>query len=302
MWLTRFGEYINRGWREAATVALIFSLIPLMGWVSIVILAFITLRKGPQQGFVIFLVTALPSLLFWSAGIGFLWVLIVLTGNLLTWILAVVLRETSDWSKVLFAALLLVTMVVAVLHLLIPDMQGYWYHILQSIYAEANKDADMLMPVPPVHVKQYFFNMARMIMPMLILIQVLIALTNLLLARWWQAKLFNPRGLAKELYDIRLSLWCGVILLVTIITLYMGEPAGWDILPMLIFMYFLVGVVVFHGLIEFRKAKTTWLWLFFGLVVLLFPYSLVVVAGLGIADSFVDFRARMARSIKNGEK
>lgn len=302
MWLTRFGEYINRGWKEAASVALIFSLIPFIGWVGIVILAFITLRKGPQQGLIILLVTALPSLLFWSVGTGFLWVIIVLSGNLLTWILAVVLRETSDWGKVLLVTLLFVLIVVTVVHLLVPDLQGYWYSILQKIYAEANKDVDMLMQVPPVNAKRYFSDMARMIMPMLILTQVLLALTNLLLARWWQANMFNPGGLGKELYQIRLSLWCSVILLVTIIALYMGIPAGWDILPILIFMYFLVGVVVFHSLIEFRKAKTMWLWLFFGLVVLLFPYSFVIVACLGIADSFVDFRARIARSLKNGEK
>lgn len=302
MWFTRFGEYINRGWKESATVALIFSLIPLMGWVSVVILALITLRKGPRPGLIILLVTALPSLLFLSAGFGYLWVAILISGNLLAWCLAIVLRETSDWGKVLFTALLLVLVVSTVLHLLVPDLQSHWVSVLQKAYLAANKDTEMLLKAPSVNIQQDLLNMARVMLPTLFLTQVLLALTNLLIARWWQANLFNPGGFVGELHQVRLNIWCSMILLAVVAAIYMGVSAAWDVLPTAMLMFFLVGVVVFHNLIAIWKAKTSFIWLFYGLVVLLFPYSLVLVAGFGIADSFVDFRARIARSTKNGEK
>lgn len=302
MWFTRFGEYINRGWKEAAIVALIFSIIPLMGWVAVVIMALITLRKGPQQGLFILLITALPSLLFWSSGFGFVWVLIVLSGNVLTWLLAIVLRETSDWGKVLSASLLFVVLLTVVLHLFVPDVQGYWYNMLQQMYSEANKDTMMLLQVPAVNAKQYFFNVSRIMMPVLLVMQLLVVLTNLLIGRWWQGKMFNPGGFGEEIYQAKLSTWCSIILLASIVAIYMGESAAWDVLPVLILMFFFVGVIVFNKLAEFWKTKTAFMWLFYGLIVLLFPYSLVVVAGLGVADSFVDFRAKIARSTKSGEK
>jgi uncharacterized membrane protein YczE len=51
---------------------------------------------------------------------------------------------------------------------------------------------------------------------------------------------------------------------------------------------------------KMRQLKAAWAWLFYGLVILLFPYSVAVIAGLGVADTFVDIRAKGL--IQNGEK
>ncbi len=303
MWFTRFGEYINRGWREAALAAFVFSLIPFMGWVGIVIMALVTMRTSPKQGSIILLVTAIPSLVFLWFGVDAPWVIAVLSGNVLAWILAVVLRQTSDWSKVLLTSVLVTVIFIVLLRLFVPDLHGYWFHLLNKLYSQANKDEQILLQIPPtMNLKSYLLAVAKMLTPLLVLIQVILALSNLLIARWWQASLFNPGGLSKELYQVKLSYWCSVILIATIAAIYLGITIAWTILPVVVLIYFLGGVAVFHALVRSRKTKTPFIWLFYGLVVLLAPYSLAIVAGLGIADSFVDFRAKDTRSTKNGEK
>lgn len=219
MWFTRFGEYVNRGWREAALFALIFSLIPLMGWIAVVIMALFTMRKGALQGFIILLATVIPSLVFIWFGKGTPWVITVLflCGNVLTWLLAIILRQTSDWGKVLLSCMLISAIIVIMLHWLVPDLNGYWFNMLNKLYSQADKDAQSLLQLPPnMDMKSYLTMMAKVLTPLLILTQVILALSNLFLARWWQASLYNPGGLWKELLQLRLSYWCSVILAATI--------------------------------------------------------------------------------------
>src|SRR5690242_1845719 len=126
MWFTRFGEYINRSWKEAALSAVIFSCIPFMGWVSTVIMALITLRKGVQQGLIILCFSTMPILVLSLWGIGTLPVVIIVTGNLLTWILAGVLRESANWGRVLMTSIVLTVLTVFLLHLWMPNLGNDW--------------------------------------------------------------------------------------------------------------------------------------------------------------------------------
>ena len=295
MWFTRFGEFINRGLKEASLVALIFSLIPFFGWVSSVITALVTMRSGAQRGGVVLIVTLVPSLILLWFGTNAPWVISMILGSVLCWILAITLRETGSWGQVFLASVVFTIVIALFLHLTIGDTQAYWLALLQKIYAQADKEAAQFLQVPAnMSLGSYLKAVSAVITPMIILMQVLLALVNLLIARWWQASLFNPGGLGKELLETRLSFWATVILAVTVAAIYLGIRAGWDVLPTVIMVFFLAGLVAFHNYVKLRGNKILLLWLLYVFVVLLFPYSVAVVAGLGIANTFVSFSAKEA--------
>lgn len=303
MWFTRFGEYVNQGWKEASLIALIFSVIPFMGWIGSVIMALITLRKGPQKGLILLFITAIPGLVLLYMGMNVPWVIVMLCGNVFTWVLACVLRSQASWGSVLSASVIATIIVAFALNLIVPDLQGFWYNLLHKVYTQANQDMVLFLRAPPpnVNLETYIRDVSRVITPVMILFQVIAAIINLGLARWWQGSLFNPGGFKKEIFETRLSYTATVLTVMAAAAIFLGVKAGWDVLPTLIVVFFCVGIIVFHSIVKHKKSKVAWLWLFYGLMVLLFPYSLVIVAGLGITDTFVDFRARQCTVTKSGE-
>lgn len=304
MWLTRLGEYVTRGFKEAALFALIFSLIPLMGWAGIVIMALITLRKSPQLGLGILLICSAPSLLMLGFGVNVPLVIAVLIGNILTWVLAVTLRETVNWSMVFLATLVFAIVAVCFLHLIIPNIHNFWLEFLPKFYKQANIDTNALFAGSGNDLKSNLLLAAKMTTPIIVLLQVVQSLTNLVIARWWQANMFNPGGLSKELLNIRLSIWATAALAATAAAIYLGVVAGWDVLPVILLLFFLAGLVVLHNLLKRTKANPIGVWLFFGVVILLSLYSasvrsilfisIIMIIGLGITNTFVDFRAKKA--------
>lgn len=294
--ITKFGEYINQSWKHASLVALVFAIVPLLGWVSVVIMALITLRKGAQQGLIVLLVASIPSIVLLYLGVNVPWVIIMLLGNILTWVLAIVLRNQVLWSSVLTTCIVSTVLVAFTLRLVFPNLDAVWYSILHVLYIQANKDASIFWQIPAnIDLNTYVRTMSRLITPVLILVQVVLSVTNLLIARWWQASLFNPGGFGKEISQIRLGYVVLGFALIVLAAIFFGIKAGWDVLPTIIAAFFFVGIVVFHQIVKQKKSKVAWLWLFYGLLVLLFPYSLLIVAGLGITDAFIDFRARQAQ-------
>jgi len=275
-----------------------------MGWVGIVIMALITLRKSPQMGLSILLLCSIPSLLMLGLGINVPLVIAVLIGNVLTWFLAVTLRETMNWSRVFLASIVFAIVAVCILHLLVPDIHSFWLEFLPKFYKQANIDTNILFSGSSTDLKSNLLTAAKMITPIIVLLQVLQSLTNLVIARWWQANVFNPGGLSKELLNIRLSIWATSALIATAAAIYMGVAVGWDVLPVIIFLFFLAGLVVVHNLLKRAKVNPVRVWLFYGVVILLSLYSVsvrsiviistIMIIGLGVTNTFVDIRAKEA--------
>ena len=61
-------EYVMSGRRQAATVAVLFGLIPMLNLLSGAVVALVMLRKGTQEGFLIMMWALLPAGLQWLVG------------------------------------------------------------------------------------------------------------------------------------------------------------------------------------------------------------------------------------------
>jgi hypothetical protein len=285
-----------RGRQQAALVAFILSWIPLLGWVAVIIMALVTLRKGAKAGAVILAVVLIPDL--WAmiahGHVGLVFVN-VLYGSVLVYAAAVMLRTWPSWSMLLQVVTLFGIASVLMLHLVVPDMQAWWVKYYQHLLAMMAKAGQDLGNLKVAFAKQGVLEFVAKLSTGLVLASALAgSLLNLVLARWWQGILFNPGGLRVELYQICLHpAWC-IGLIAVILAAWGGLNIAWDILPLVILPFLPAALSLVHAV--FSKHSKAWVWLlvFYIALILLSPSSvifLVLVAGL---DSFYNIRARIA--------
>jgi hypothetical protein len=118
----------------------------------------------------------------------------------------------------------------------------------------------------------------------------------LLLARYWQAALYNPGGFRTEFHGLRLGRWLFIVLPVLLLmALAQGQGASLPAQFVLLLEagLLLQGVALVHGLVGRLNAPTGWLIGFYSLLVVGMPYSVTLVAMAGFLDGWLDFRSRL---------
>lgn len=294
MWLTNSGKYLDQKWSMAAFASLIFAFIPLLGWVSAVIIAFSTLRKEYWQGVFVLIAALIPQVALSFLGKSGIEVISGLSSYILTWILALILREKSDWGIVLTVCIGIILSVAIALRFIFPDLNNFWYHLLQNLYAQADQSKHLMQQPNGMQLTTYLKMWSAMMTAVILFYQAFFATISLLLGRWWQAKVFNPGGLNQEIRQMQLGyVALGLSALVGLLMAF-HIKAGFDTILVVIMVYFWLGMILVHAFFRRKQQKTGWLWVFYGVLVILFPYSLVFLAGIGISDTFIDFRARYA--------
>ncbi len=283
--------------------------VPIVGIVGIVIAAFITLRKSVVEGLIFTIAATLPYFIsFWisngseSSVTAALYIALcsaAALSNLLTWLLAVMLRRQANWSAVLQAAALLGVFAISVVHLAYPNIADWWGAQFQASYAQATSVlASGAMPSLNES-QQEIMNAAKMYATGIIVALVIInAVMQLILARWWQAAVFSPGSLHRELHRIRLSKLAGVLFVLSLVCSYLGNSVVLDILPVLYVLFFAAGLSLVHYAFGLMHSSMKWLWLtlFYGVILISVPLSAIIIAMLALMDIWFDFRKRL-RSI-----
>jgi uncharacterized protein YybS (DUF2232 family) len=119
------------------------------------------------------------------------------------------------------------------------------------------------------------------------------ALLQVWLARWWQSIVYNPGGLRRELYEIRMSHLLGVVFLVALVW-QMWDKTHWlvDSMPILYVLFAIAGLSLLHKMFAMRRGGWFWLSLIY-VAMLLFPQTIILCAMLGLLDTWVDFRKKL---------
>ena len=276
-------QYVMRGPLQAGGVAALTTVIPYRSWIGAAVVGLVVLRLGPVQGLNIGLWALMPAL-------GWAWfgnepsVVAVL---LLVFLMATVLRGTMSWERSLLAGSALGLVIGLLLPVLFPGMLAAVTEAFLEIYQWAYPDmaaqlGDKFRPAVQ--------SMVNGLMPGSYLG---IAVAVIMLARYWQAALYNPGGFRREFHGFRLSrgvaILCVLLLLVAPVVgvnaLLLGWVAG---LPLLV-----AGIALVHGVVGLRKASNLWLVVFYALLVVQgFTISLLLML-LAIVDSWLDIRGRI---------
>jgi hypothetical protein len=288
------GNYIMRGWWQAAGVVSVLTLIslllpPLAYLLSGVPVALVSLRRGAAVGMQVIL-AALPltSLLAWLAGLtpmlGPAFALVIWAP---VWLCAVVLRWTESQGRLVLSAGGLAAAFAVMTHVLVGDVEGWWRSQFHA-WLEQNLEAGTV-----AEYQQLFENAMPLMNAMMAAGLLLSLVVTVILARWWQSVLFNPGGFGPEFRCLSLprGLTAAVALAVVMSLAYTG-PYHWffrDMLVILVFMYLFQGVAAVHRVVERRELSGAWLAGMYVLMLLL-PQAALLVACLGMADAWLGRR------------
>ncbi|MGP1609347.1 MAG: hypothetical protein ACTS5G_01480, partial [Burkholderiales bacterium] len=230
-------EYVMSGRRQAATVAVLFGLIPMLNLLSAAVVALVALRRGPREGALIMLWALLPAGLRWLQGETAS--VIMLVGVL---VLAQLLRRTQSWQQVL----LLATVLGLLLQLSLPLQPEYLASIRNRLVTVLESGGGLQAAAEGMTVSEAADQIMTLWVDVYGVSHVAVFIACLMIGRYWQALLYNPGGFQQEFHELRMDRRVMAVLLL----LVLGGLAGVQPLASWIMLFCIVpslcGLAVVH--------------------------------------------------------
>ena len=274
-------EYAMRGSKQVTMVTVLFAIIPVLFWISAALLALTILRKGYQAGASVFMWSLLPAIVWWSNGDPTPALTLIGVAGL-----AFVLRYSASWAYVLVASVFiaLVTMPILASHL--KDVM--------VAFAEAGIQLEAQQNLPQNLDQQLLQSLMEGVLGT---VHMAILLACVVLARWWQAALYNPGGFQTEFHQLRLPLWLtGTLALAVFGLSSITDMTQW--LFVLSVPLLFAGLALMHGLVEQLKLGRAWLIAIYLGLLLSSPVVFTLLALMATLDSVFNLRQRVPVRVK----
>ncbi len=276
-------QYVMRGPLQAGGVAAVTTAVPLLFWVGAAVVGLVILRLGISQGLHIGLWALLPAL-GWSIFGQDPTALAVLLQVML---MASLIRTTLSWEKALLAGSFLAIVTGLMLPVVYPGLLDDLVQAGVSFYQQYNAEIAKSLGDDLDKVIRDTMN-ASMAGTYL---ATGVGMT--MLARSWQAGLYNPGGFRKEFHALRLSPPIAVLCAVTMVlgpmlglnSMLLAWAAGTPL--------FLTGLALVHGIVGLKKLSGNWLAMFYVALILLGPSLMILLVVLAFVDSWLDIRRRI---------
>lgn len=266
----------------------------LFGGISLILLPFallsaavaglVALRKGDIEAVLIVLgagtiVFVATSFIAARPGLEYPLAIVLLPP---VWVCAKVLRRTQSQAMALLVAGGFAALFVLGMHLFTGDVVAWWEGWLKravsGVKGAAYRGFEGAL--------EYFNGLVAVVFGMCVM-------ASILLARWWQAVLYNPGGFGAEFRALRLpKLLLPVAVASVLLASGFGRVLMRDMAAVAVMVYFFQGLAVMHGLAVKGGHGAAWLVPpYLGLLILP-QYIVVGIAMAGALDSLVDFRGR----------
>ena len=274
--MRKLAQYTMRGNKQATMVAVLFAIIPVLFWISAALVALVILRKGYRDGAQVFMWSLLPAIAWWSNGDPTPALTLIGAAGL-----ASVLRYSASWAYVLVASL-----VAAVVSM--PILASYLQDVMMA-FAEAGIQLEAQQKLPENVDKELLQTLMEGVLGA---VHMAILLACVVLARWWQAALFNPGGFQTEFHQIRLPLWrTGTLALAGFGLSNVTDMTQW--LFVLSIPLLFAGLALVHGLVEQLKLSQAWLFAIYLALLLSSAVVFTILALLATLDSVFTLRQRL---------
>ncbi|MGI3131389.1 hypothetical protein ACRSLK_13450 [Halopseudomonas pachastrellae] len=280
-----------RGRRQATLVVGLSVAVPLLFWFGAVVLALVLLRRGWSEGMSVVVWGALPALAW--ALIGDPTPLLVLLGSAA---LALLLRQRSEWSLVVMATAPLGIVFALVL---MATLQAPLQQLAEQIQAALPQMLSELGEVDEAALARLQTMLVPLLAGLMGATHAAMTLLSLILARAWQARLYNPGGFREEFHRLRLSPWMGVVLLLAV---FAGPQVDGLVLlaPVATVPLLFAGLALVHGVVGIKRLGIGPLVVLY--VALLFVWQVLypLIMILAFIDSLFDFRSRLKPAFGGG--
>ncbi|APV39375.1 hypothetical protein SAMN04490185_1595 [Pseudomonas frederiksbergensis] len=279
-------EFIMRGRMQATLVVAGCATLPLLYWLGAAAGCLVLLRRGLKDALGVLALGLLPALIWWFYSDDPR-ALLVLLGS---WSLALVLRASESWNRVLLVSIamgvvfsvVLGTVFAPQIEMLAQALIKVMPSLLGDVYQKLSVDEQA----------QFASLIAPVLTGLIAALLQIVSVLSLLVGRYWQALLYNPGGFGREFRAIRFPLGLAMLLLAFMLLGPNIGPQMAMLTPLCSVPLVFAGLALIHGLVAQKRLARFWL---VGLYVtlLLFMqliYPLLVV--LAIVDSLIDFRGR----------
>jgi hypothetical protein len=294
------GKVIMAGRLQAVAIAVTFAVLalflPPFSLISGAAVGLVTLRKGWQTGLSVLglgaVVLALLSLMLRDPMIGLGY---GLSQWLPIWLLALVLRQNGSWARTFQFGVGVLAFAVLMAHALIPDLDVLWQELLNRLLEPvlqqiSSQEAETLKAVVP---------QVSGLMTGIIAVSVFTStVLGLLMARAWQAQLFNPGGFGQEFQELRLGKWPAIITLALfVLAVLLKQSALQELLLLFLVPFFFQGLAVMHALNRKFGWHAAVLIVMYVLMFIALPQMMAMLTATGLIDSFADFRRRLTPKV-----
>lgn len=285
--MNKFGNWLLKDRRYAAAIALLFSLLPLLGiptsWMASVIIAFVALQKGLAEGLFVVLWACLPAVVLWYLGGSILIISLFVLQYLLVCYFSSLWRQYKSLSLVLELAAGFGFISLILISLFVEGLGEYWLQIVTDFIKASIPDQSEML-------KDFVIKASAGIMMTLLLISLLV---NVLMARAWQSSIFKPGAFTEEFVNIRAGKVISAVFLFCILGAILNIDVAFSCAFVTAIPMVFGGIALVHGILLKRKNKIVWLILFYATLVLFSIYFLPLLVMVGLIDTWFNLRKRM---------
>jgi hypothetical protein len=285
-------------WQYALLCTLILALFPYTSWLSVVSIAFITLRKGLRDGAMLVIPVAAAyfgcSLIVMSAGAAIINALVLFVPCFLA---AYVLRVATTWQAVFSVFFVVIGVVSICIQLFAPEFVIAQYLYLESFLKETQADTAVVkLLAEAANINQAVIASYAFGLQMLSII--FSATMALMAARSIQSRLYNVGGFKQEILNFRAHKIGVLLLIVLFIAGCRQNMIAMMLLPAVILYFVLAGLSVSANILH-RKNQRLLLLLLIPLILMPFVavpfYSL-----LGLFEGLLNLRLYILKPRKRG--
>jgi len=176
------------------------------------------------------------------------------------------------------------------------DPAVHWHKVINEQLIPMLNEAGMKIQEGPEAEKLWHF-MSKVLTGSALAMFLAIQTASLLLARWWQAVLYNPGGFAQEFRQLRFgAVAASIALVISIFAIASTNEMFLNLFFIVIVLMMFQGLAVIHGLVAKCKLNPS---LLIGVyIIMLFTLQhgavgLLLVALIGLLDNWLNLRFRL---------
>lgn len=268
---------------QALAVAFIGSFFPLISSATI---ALVSLCKGAKEGLLLFLWISLILVLIQQASTDNPLLAAVSIASLGIMVIAAkVHRHLASWQWTLLTTIAISVACAFSFGLLMGSEVTAFLTTVEAMFAAINskqQDAQISLDLTE-----------SMLLGIVATLLAIGSIMSLMLARWWQAGIYNPGGFQKEFHSFKIETKVAVILVAVLLAgQFMSKSSQiWSdlaALPLLI-----AGIALVHFAVKLLDQGRQWLaFLYVGIILAGKPVTVILLV-LGLTDSLIDLRSRL---------
>lgn len=206
--------------------------------------------------------------------------------------LAVVLGASASLSRMLQVATGLMLLALVLTYLWVGSPEAFWLETMRQLLEGWQTQGLVIEP----QATSLLIEQLPAVLTMLVAMGLLMVwISMLLLARWWQTRLYDMTPFSAEFQGIALgNTLAGLMALMLLLVLFMPEQLLiQDALGVLSLVFMLQGLALIHFWQRVKQVSKGWLILIYVLLGVL-PQMMMMVATLGWLENWINWRDKIA--------